>query len=110
MLFSMLNSINSTMAKVPENCSTLNDLRLEIDRIDRDILSKLGERFKYVKRIPEFKEDTKESIVAQERYNELMLKRREWAEEENLNPEVIEQIYKQLVAYFIDEQMKIKNL
>ena len=35
----------------------------------------------------------------------MLQQRRVWAEEEGLNPDVIEKIYRDLVTYFIDEEM-----
>jgi len=39
-----------------------------------------------------------------------MKNRRKWADEEGLNADVIEEMYKKLVGYFIDEQLKIKKI
>lgn len=92
------------------DCKSIGDLREEIDRLDREIIKLIGERFQYVKRVPEFKDDTKESVIAQERYDQVMINRRKWADEEGLNADVIEDVYKKLVGYFIDEQLKIKKI
>jgi len=44
----------------PENCSGMEDIRVEIDNMDRDIIAILGKRFEYVKAASKFK--TSENI------------------------------------------------
>jgi isochorismate pyruvate lyase len=65
----------------------------------------IGSRYQYVKSAAKFK--TSETAVrAPERFNAMLLKRREWAEENGLDPEVIAKIYADLVNYFIAEEMR----
>lgn len=92
----------------PDKCQTITEVRNEIDRIDKEIVTLIGTRFDYVKEIIRFKSN-EEDVHARERYNHVMQKRREWAVENNLNPDVIESIYKTMVQYFIDEQLKMLN-
>jgi isochorismate pyruvate lyase len=92
--------------KLPEECDTITDIRNEIDTLDRQIIEIIGKRFMYVKEIVRFKSN-EEDVIAQKRYEEVLLKRREWAKNQNLNPEIIENVYKMLIQYFIDEQMKL---
>jgi len=94
--------------KLPEECNTITEIRNEIDNLDKQIIALIGTRFNYVKQIIKFKSN-EEDVLARQRYEEVLLKRREWAEKQNLNPEIIENIYKTLVGYFIDEQMKLLN-
>jgi isochorismate pyruvate lyase len=92
--------------KKPENCTSIAEIRDEIDCIDKKIIELLGERYKYVKEIVKYKSNAVE-VKAQKRYDEVFTLRRKWAEENGLSPDVIEDVYKILVHYFIDEQMKI---
>ncbi len=41
--------------KQPEECSNLQEIRAEIDRLDRQIIATIGQRFKYVKAASKFK-------------------------------------------------------
>lgn len=98
--------------KKPVDCTSLAELRTEIDRLDQKIVSLIGERFGYVKEVVKYKDRTAESIEAQDRKVSMMRDRREWAEAEGLNPDVIEAMFGQLVEYFIGEEKKqvgIKN-
>jgi len=92
--------------KLPTDCDTITEIRSEIDNLDQQIIELIGKRFSYVKEIVRFKSN-EEDVLAQKRYREVLEKRREWAKNQNLNPDTIEDIYKTLMKYFIDEQMKL---
>ena len=92
--------------KLPDECENINDIRTEIDNIDRKIIDLLGKRFKYVKEVVKFKFN-KDEIVAQKRYDEVIANRREWAKENNLDPDLVEKIYRSLLNYFIEEEIKL---
>jgi isochorismate pyruvate lyase len=36
----------------------------------------------------------------------MLQQRREWAQESGLNPDVVENIYRDLVSYYIEEELK----
>lgn len=91
--------------KAAEECADMQDIRIEIDRIDHGIITAFGQRFEYVKAAAKFK--TNEiSVKAPERFNAMLQQRRLWAEAVGLNPDVIENLYRDLVSYFIDEELK----
>src|SRR5260370_31648142 len=46
----------------PEDCKTLQDVRLEIDRLDEEIIERIGRRARYVQAAARFK--TSEAHVA----------------------------------------------
>ena len=88
----------------PEDCSNIQDIRTEIDNLDRQIIKLIGKRFKYVKAAVKFK-TSETSVKAPERFESMLKQRKNWAEE-NLNPDVIENIYRDLVNYFINEELE----
>ena len=91
--------------KTPDQRESMVDIRAEIDRLDRQVLALLGQRFAYVKAASKFK--TSETTVrAPERLQAMLQQRRVWAEEEGLNADAIEKLYQDLVNHFIDEEMK----
>ncbi len=94
--------------KTPEECKGMVDIRFEIDRIDEQIIRLLGERFNYVKAASKFKTN-ETSVKAPERFKAMLLQRRAWAEAVNIHPDAIEQMYTNLVNYFISEEMKHLN-
>jgi isochorismate pyruvate lyase len=86
--------------KTPAECASLDEVRAEIDRIDRAIVSLIGQRAGYVHAAARFKE-SEAAVAAPERQASMLQARREWAQEEDLDPDVIEKLYRDLVAYFI---------
>ena len=64
----------------PEECLSLEDIRNEIDKIDKLIISLFSERHKYIREIVRFKFDYV-SIRAEERKDVLIRQRKKWAEE-----------------------------
>ncbi|HEY1216552.1 MAG TPA: isochorismate lyase [Bryobacteraceae bacterium] len=89
----------------PSECRSLADVRTEIDRLDREIIRALGERFDYVKTAAKFKTD-KAEVPAPGRVAVMLEQRRAWAEESGLNPDMVERLYRDLVSYFIAEEQK----
>ena len=86
--------------KTPAECLSLDEVRAEIDRIDRTIVSLIGDRAGYVHAAARFK-STEEAVAAPERQASMLRARREWALEEDLAPDVIEKLYRDLVSYFV---------
>ncbi len=95
--------------KKPKDCLTIDEIRKEIDTIDKQVIELLGERFQYVKEIVRFKKD-EEDVLARARYEQVVEIRRNWAMEEGLNPDVIEQVYHMLMQYFIEEQKRMMKI
>ena len=96
--------------KPANQCSTIDEVRKAIDIIDQQIIELLGKRFEYVKEIIRFKKPEQDSIIAQQRYDEVIASRRKLAEKNGLDPSVIESMYRELLRHFIEEEMKLFNL
>ena len=86
-------------------CTTIEEVRAAIDLIDERVVALLGLRFEYVKSIVRFK-STQEDVHAKERYRAVLAQRRRWAEQHGLSPDVIEQVYRELLGYFIAEELR----
>ena len=91
--------------KTPSECGNMTEIRAEIDCLDRQIITLLGQRFDYVKAAAKFK-TSQASVRAAERFQAMLQQRRLWAESEGLNSDVIEKLYRDLVNHFIEEEMK----
>jgi isochorismate pyruvate lyase len=87
----------------PADCKSLVEVRAEIDRIDRAVLALLGERAGYVHAAARFK-PTEAEIAAPQRQAAMFEARREWAREEDLDPDFIEQLYRHMVDYFLERE------
>ncbi len=93
--------------KQPEECENIEEIREAIDNIDKEIIRLIGKRFVYIKEIVKFKNKDVDSIVAKDRYDEVIENRRKLAVENGLNPDLIENIYKNLIDHFINKEMEI---
>src|SRR3954452_11368233 len=91
--------------KTPAECVSLEDVRAEIDRLDRAIVSLIGERAAYVHAAAWFK-TSEAAVAAPERQESMLRARRLWAEEADLDPDVIEKLYRDLVGYFIVRELE----
>ena len=88
----------------PEDCNSLLDVRLEIDRLDEEIIERIGQRARYVQAAARFK-TSEAHVAAPERQAAMLAVRRKWAEREGLDPGVIEDVYRRQVAYFIEREL-----
>lgn len=98
--------LQCTLMKPPADCTSIDEVRQAIDTLDREIIETLGQRFAYVKAITRFKK-TAEDVAAPARFQQVLSSRRDWAVEAGLNPDVVEQMYRLLIAHFIEEEMKV---
>jgi isochorismate pyruvate lyase len=64
----------------------------------------IGRRAGYVEAAARFKTGG-QSVRAPERERTMLEARRRWAEENGLDPGVIEDLYRTLVSYFVDREM-----
>lgn len=56
--------------KGPEECSDIQDIRKQIDAIDREVIKLLGQRFAYVKAAAQFKKSA-DGVKAVDRFNSM---------------------------------------
>jgi isochorismate pyruvate lyase len=89
--------------KPPEQLTSL-EVRTAIDYIDRYIIAFIGERAKYVKVAAKFK--TNETDVrADRRVTEMLQQHRAWAERHELDPDLIEGLYRDLINHFTQKEL-----
>jgi isochorismate pyruvate lyase len=90
----------------PKQCKDINEIREAIDEIDFQIVELLGKRLCFVEEIVKFK-DNEEAVVAKSRQEEVIEQRRKWAVQFNLDQDLIENIYKTLLQFNIQKELKI---
>lgn len=91
-------------------CENLDQVRENIDRLDREIVPLLAERSRYVDQAAGFKQ-SKAAVVDNDRIEAIILKVRHLAIEEDMDPELIENIYRSMIAaYIIHETHRWKKL
>ncbi|PZV07894.1 MAG: isochorismate-pyruvate lyase [Leptolyngbya sp.] len=89
----------------PDQCQNMADIRAEIDRLDRQVIALLGQRFAYVKAASKFK-TSGAAVKAPDRVQAMLQQRRVWAEAEGLNGDAIEALYSDLINHFIAAELK----
>ena len=89
----------------PHQCANLDEIRAGMDAIDREIISLISGRVAYVRKAAEFKTSSA-NVAAPERVAAVLKTRRQWAEAAGLSGDVIEGLYRELVAYCVSEEHK----
>ena len=89
----------------PEKCASLDEVRSAIDAIDEQIVRLIGQRAHYVKAAARFK-TSEQHVAAPERQAAMMSVRREWAAREGLDPALIEELYRRMIAWFVQAEME----
>jgi isochorismate pyruvate lyase len=84
----------------PNECSSLEEIRQNIDLIDREIVSLLIKRGRYVMQAAKFKNNITK-IEDQVRINNIITKVTAYSKEMNFDSSVIEQIYRFLIKVYI---------
>lgn len=89
--------------RTPEQCDSLAEVREEIDRLDRQLIARLAERRQYVLAAARFKADETQ-IAAPARVQAMLQARRRWAQDQDLSPDLVEALFRELVAHFTHEE------
>lgn len=92
----------------PEDCKNIEEVREQIDQLDAKIMELFALRQGFVERIVDFKKD-EEAIIAEGRQAVVYKKCRANATKYGLNPDLFERIYKSLIEYNIQEEIKLFN-
>ncbi|MCF5694645.1 chorismate mutase [Pseudomonas sp. PA-1-2A] len=85
-------------------CTTLDEVRENIDRLDQQIVTLLAERGRFVSQAAHFKKDTDE-VKAPQRVEQVVAKVRALSDVVGANPEVTEQVYRAMIAAFIQQEL-----
>lgn len=91
---------------LPAECKNKEEIRNQIDTIDKEIITLFALRFQYVSEIVKYKNDV-ESVVAQDRKNEVINQRGNWAEELGLDKATFQRIYECLINHNINKELEI---
>ncbi len=93
-----------------EKCTSMSEVRREIDRIDERLVELIAERFTYVDRAWQLKQGTDEGATVPWRIQQVIDKVRARAGEKGLPPELAESIWRQMIGWFIQyEQERLEN-
>jgi isochorismate pyruvate lyase len=92
--------------RLPADCRTKEEVRAEIDRIDRALLELLAERHRYVTRMAEIKTDPHEAFDPQ-RIEAVIAKQRGRAAELDLDEDQAELIWRTLINWNVNYEKGI---
>lgn len=85
-------------------CNSLEEVRENIDRIDDNIIKLIAERGSYVLQASEFKK-SEEGVKAPNRVEAVIQKVRGKALEYGANPDMVEALYREMIARFVSMEM-----
>ncbi len=94
----------SELEKSAAACESLEEARRQIDRIDRRLVELIAERSAYVLRAASFKKSHAD-VPAPQRAEEVVRKVKRLAAALGANPVVVERVYREMIAAFIEAEM-----
>ena len=86
-------------------CTSIDEVRANIDAIDKEIVGLLAERGGFVKQAARFKKTT-DDVKAPQRVEQVITKVRELAAEVGGNPDVTEAVYRAMISAFISAELQ----
>jgi len=89
----------------PDRCTSLDEIRAAMDALDRQIISLIASRVDYVRAAAKFKTSSA-NVAAPDRVAAVLKTRRDWAEAKGLSGDIVESLYRDLVAYCVSEEHK----
>lgn len=89
-------------------CNSLDEVRQQIDLIDKEIIKLMSQRNLFVSKASQFKESV-DDIIAAERVDSVISKVKTLSEESGLNPSVTEKVYRTMIRAFTEEELSAYN-
>jgi len=91
------------MAK-PVDCKSADEVRTEIDRVDNTLIDLLGERWSYVDRMWQLKQQASTEASVPWRNREVIERVRAQAEAANMPPALAESLWRTIIGWGIQYQ------
>lgn len=85
-------------------CNNLEEVRDNIDKIDNDIIKLIAKRSTYVAQAANFKK-SENGVKAPARVEAVIAKVREKAKSYGADPDMVEALYREMIARFINMEM-----
>lgn len=86
-------------------CESLDEVRANIDRIDAQLVDLIAERGAYVAQAAQFKKSA-DDVKASSRVNAVIAKVRGLAETSRADPDLVEAVWRTMIAHFTNTEMK----
>ncbi|MFB2549723.1 chorismate mutase family protein [Ensifer soli] len=97
------------MSRPPEDCTSMAEIRAEIDQIDRALMRLFHERWGYIGRAGEIKRAIGLAADIPERVEEVRANARHQAESHGLDPDLYDRIWEMLIRHAIAYEEEILN-
>ena len=92
-----------------QDCKSMDEVRVEIDRVDDALVDLVAERFTYVERAWQLKKDPSEATVPW-RIQQVIDKVRRRAKEKGLPPDMAAALWQHMIGWFIQyEEEKLRH-
>ncbi|PYG28533.1 chorismate mutase [Pelagimonas varians] len=98
------------LAVSPENCHDMPALRTQIDALDRDLIALLKKRVTYIDRAVEIKAGAGLPANIPSRVEDVVAKVKAAAQEQQLDPELAEALWRHLIDWSIAREAKTIKL
>lgn len=98
-----------TTPQVAQSTENLGLLRQEIDRIDNELIEVLNRRMAVSREIAQYKKEHTMPIVQVGRYDEILKKRVEMAEEMGMSPDFVRSLMAAIHEESVRQQLKVYN-
>ncbi len=85
-------------------CTTLDEARAKIDKVDEQIVALIAERNNYIKEIAHFK-TTIDEVKAEERIDAVISRVREQAISLDLSPNLINDLYVRMIDAMVESEI-----
>jgi len=90
--------------KNPQDCSSMEELRVNIDALDRTLVEMLRLRASFIDRATQLKQENGWPARIPERVEEVVANVKREAAAQDLDPELIEGLWRQLIDWSIDRE------
>ena len=87
-----------------KQCTTLEEARLEIDKVDEEIVKLIATRNDYIKQIAHFKTSIDE-VKAEDRIADVISRVRQQAIELDLSPNLINDLYVRMIDGMVESEI-----
>ena len=91
----------------PEDCSSMADLRVQIDRLDQTLVKLLVTRASYIDRAAELKPGEGLPARIPARVEDVVTKVRQEAERQGLDPALAEGLWRRLIDWSINREERV---
>jgi len=90
--------------KRPEDCTTMADIRAEIDRLDEELVALFAERTAYIDRAAAIKEEIGLPARIEDRVEQVVANVRRHAAAHGLPPDKLEKPWRKLIDWSIERE------